>query len=243
MRNSASANSLSFFALGMSVCLLYSSEFFILRRARVFDGYTCPDSKRVLSVGKVYSDMQCALYCKKSSSCVDIFYQPEKRRCDGCMYFLETELEIADGSLHYTRRDCGIPSSIAYGNISLKSGTNFMDRATVNCDPRFRARPDEITCTFNGIWETAFCEEYDCYIQNTRSYRGKRNITKYGNICKRWDDNSYKNEIRVNLMPEASFSEAENYCRCPTLRLGHLLCYVSTDTGTVMETCGIQGCG
>jgi hypothetical protein len=88
----------------MSVCLLYSSEFFDLRRNRVFDGYTCPDSKRVFSIGNVNSNTRCFLYCKNSSSYVDIFYQPQKRRCDGCIYFVDTELEIEDGSLHYTRR-------------------------------------------------------------------------------------------------------------------------------------------
>ncbi|XP_060554203.1 tyrosine-protein kinase transmembrane receptor Ror2-like [Ruditapes philippinarum] len=186
--------------------------------------------------------MQCALYCKKSSSCVDIFYQPEKRRCDGCMYFLETELEIADGFLHYTRRDCGIPPSISYGNISLKSGTSVMDRATVNCDPRFQARPDEITCTFNGTWETTFCEEYDCFITRAKLYRGKRNITETGHTCERWDDNIYRNEINVDLIPETSFSEAENYCRCPTTRWGHLLCYAATEIGTFMLACGIPKC-
>ncbi|XP_060554197.1 uncharacterized protein LOC132715223 [Ruditapes philippinarum] len=241
MRNTASANALSFFALGMSVCLLYSSEFFDLRRNRVFDGYTCPDLKRVFSTDKVYSDMQCALYCKYSSSCVDIFYQPEKRRCDGCMHVLETELEIANGSLHYTRGgDCGILPSIAYGNISLKSGTHFMDRATVNCDPRFRARPDEISCTSNGNWEKAFCEEYDCFITDVRSYRGKRNITETGITCERWDD--YSHNINVDLLPETSFSEAENYCRLPNLIWGHLWCYAVTETGTVMTGCGITKC-
>jgi hypothetical protein len=104
MRNTASVNVLSFFVLGMSVCLLYSSEFFAFRRNRVFDGYTCPESKRVFSMDKVYSDMQCAFYCKGSSLCVDIFYHPQDKRCDGCRDFEDSELEIADGFLYYTRR-------------------------------------------------------------------------------------------------------------------------------------------
>jgi hypothetical protein len=104
MRNISSANAISFFVLGMSVCLLYSSEFFVFRRNRVFDGHTCPESKRVFSMDKVYSDIQCAFYCKGSSFCVDIFYQPQERRCDGCRYSEDSELEIADGFLYYTRR-------------------------------------------------------------------------------------------------------------------------------------------
>ncbi|XP_060553588.1 uncharacterized protein LOC132714694 [Ruditapes philippinarum] len=104
MRNTASANVLSFFVLVTSVCLLYSSEFFVFRRNRVFDGYTCPEAKRVFSIDKVYSDIQCAFYCKGSSSCVDIFYQPQDRRCDGCRYSEDSELEIADGFLYYTIR-------------------------------------------------------------------------------------------------------------------------------------------
>ncbi|XP_060602659.1 uncharacterized protein LOC132755761, partial [Ruditapes philippinarum] len=103
MRNTA-ANVLSFFVFVMSVCMLYSSQFFVFRRNIVFDGYTCPVAKRVFSIDKVYSDIQCALYCKGSSSCVDIFYQPQDRRCDGCRYSEDSELEIADGFLYYTRR-------------------------------------------------------------------------------------------------------------------------------------------
>ncbi|XP_060554204.1 uncharacterized protein LOC132715229 [Ruditapes philippinarum] len=190
MRNIASAHALSVFTLFMSVCLLCSS--FVLKRNRLFDGYTCSGSKRVFRIDNVYTNLQCAVFCKGAIFYVDIFYQKQKRRCDGCRLFLQTELETAEGSLYFTRGDCGVPGAIAYGKISLNTGTHFMDTAIVNCDPRFRANSDRIKCKFDGKWETAFCWEHDCYVKWASTYRGRKNISYYGNNCERWADHTDK---------------------------------------------------
>ncbi|XP_060573023.1 thrombospondin-1-like isoform X2 [Ruditapes philippinarum] len=164
MKNTASANALSFFVLGMSVCLLYSSVFFVFRRNRVFDGYTCPESKRVFSMDKVYSDMQCALYCKGSSLCVDIFYQPQEKRCDGCRYSEDSELEIADGFLYYTRRapdyswTTWSPWSIC--SISCDSGTQKRSR---ECSIRIEGNGESTCDQADGVSEeTQPCHKQSC---------------------------------------------------------------------------------
>ncbi|XP_060577142.1 SCO-spondin-like, partial [Ruditapes philippinarum] len=160
MRNTA----LFFFVLGMSVCLLYSSEFFAFRRNRVFDGYTCPESKRVFSMDKVYSDIQCALYCKGSSFCVDIFYQPQTGRCDGCRDSEDSEQEIADGFLYYTRRAADYtwatwsPWSIC--SESCDSGTQIRSR---ECSIRIEGNGESTCDQADGIdEETQPCNEQSC---------------------------------------------------------------------------------
>ncbi|XP_060559808.1 uncharacterized protein LOC132719877 [Ruditapes philippinarum] len=238
MRNTASAHALSFFTLCMSVCLLYSS--FVLKRDRLFDGYTCSSSKRVFRIDKVYTNIQCAVFCKSSLFCDNIFYQKQNRRCDGCRHFAQTELETADGSLYFTRGDCGVPSSIAYGNISLNSGTHFMDTAIVNCDPRFRADSDRIKCKFDGKWETAFCREHDCFVKWAGTYNGWRNITEYGNKCERWADHT----DRITDPSKVAWlsTKGENYCRLSSSKWYTLHCVVVQDSKTIFQNCGVYKC-
>ncbi|XP_060554419.1 uncharacterized protein LOC132715432 [Ruditapes philippinarum] len=208
MTNAFLCNIFHLFALGLSRCLVSSAQFNNFLNDGTFDGLTCPESGIVFNVLNIQSDIQCAFQCPRYDTCVAVFYKPSEKKCVGC---LTTEgMTTEEGNIGYAS-GCGTPPPIAYGNITLTSGTNFMDTATVACDSRFRASSETITCTSDGVWETATCEEYDCYLTTPGEYKGKRNTTYMGTTCFRWDSPEATSFCETSYCPDPA--EAENYCR------------------------------
>ncbi|XP_060605305.1 uncharacterized protein LOC132757869 [Ruditapes philippinarum] len=212
MGNRASANILFVFALGISVCLLYSAEFISFRKVETLDGLTCPEDATVFSLLSIMSNIHCSFQCSRYGTCVVAFYKPSKKKCVGCNTSSKENMVTEDEYIGYVLdKSCGILPSIDNGNYTLDPGTNT---ATLICGDKFRASTDTIRCQPNGTWETATCEEYDCYLTTSWEYRGKRNTTFSMQPCLRWDSPLFDIRCETKPCPEPR-EEAENYCRNP----------------------------
>ncbi|XP_045184991.2 prothrombin-like [Mercenaria mercenaria] len=137
---------------------------------------------------------------------------------------------------------CGNPPSVIdNGIIVLHSGTMYMDTASVICNTNFQSSSSTISCTASGSWETASCVAVDCYINDVWDYAGTKNITDTGYDCERWDNHIGDWNIDAAYLPEASLSEAENYCRNPTSEQWNIWCF-SSRPNVEWEYCDISRC-
>ena len=74
-------------------------------------------------------------------------------------------------------------------------------------------------------------------------YVGNRQLTLSGRTCQRWDSQyPHKHEnTNPERFPEASLSEAANFCRNPDNKVTGPWCY-TTDPEVTWETCAIPMC-
>jgi len=81
----------------------------------------------------------------------------------------------------------------------------------------------------------------DCMNPGDR-YVGNRRLTLSGRTCQRWDSQSpHKHNTNPIDLPEASLSEASNFCRNPDNKPTGPWCY-TTDLDVIWETCSIHMC-
>ena len=77
--------------------------------------------------------------------------------------------------------------------------------------------------------------------EHGKEYKGKREVTKFGKTCRRWDsiaklNPKYSSDV---LYPDETITDAANYCRNPDGRSSGPWCFV---TSTQQETCDIPYC-
>ncbi|KAL4237283.1 hypothetical protein ACF0H5_002002 [Mactra antiquata] len=104
-------------------------------------------------------------------------------------------------------------------------------------DPKIRWEPCPVKkCNYKFKHDS--CYDDDLLSMN---YTGNANLTRNGKECQRWDTQTpHSHNLTDENFPEASLSDAENYCRDPTAS-GYTWCY-TTDPETSWETCDVFSC-
>lgn len=95
-------------------------------------------------------------------------------------------------------------------NIFLKSRGHF---TLPDCEALPKYNNQTPTCSWTKLTEIKKDEvTTDCIIGRGRWYLGKKNVTKDGIPCQRWDSNTpHAHETPIDIFPE--IQNAENYCR------------------------------
>ncbi|XP_060574323.1 coagulation factor XII-like [Ruditapes philippinarum] len=79
---------------------------------------------------------------------------------------------------------------------------------------------DGYYCTCTDGYEGLMCADVTvadhCYVNTIWNYSGKKNVTRSGLPCDRWDEHTGEWNIDPQYIHESSLTEAENYCRSPT---------------------------
>lgn len=94
-----------------------------------------------------------------------------------------------------------------------------------NCSSR-PCRANQRCYQKEGSHVFKFLNSDDCFINNVWKYAGKKNVTRSGLPCDRWDNHIGEWDIDVQYIPESSFTKAENYCRNPSPDEYDLWCFL-----------------
>ena len=112
----------------------------------------------------------------------------------------------------------------------------------------FQSSPHSFLLRRTSYFENIFlgADAVNCLVGNGNSYTGTVAVTQNGVTCQRWDaqtPHDHTSASDAQYFPDATLSDASNFCRNPTDGDDATLWCYTTDPNTRWDYCSITSCG